>query len=58
MGKQESERGEPRVLALPRPDPRHPEGVLDTVPRAAGIERDRLAHTLTPAAGRPAAAGE
>ena len=47
MGKQESERGAPRVLAPPRPDPRHPEGVLDTVPRAAGIDVHKMSLTCT-----------
>ena len=31
----------------PRPDPRHPEAVLDTVPRAAGIDVHKMSLTCT-----------
>jgi transposase len=47
MRKQETEQGAGGVLAPPRPDPRHPEGVLDTVPRAAGIDVHKMSLTCT-----------
>ena len=31
----------------PAPDPRHPEAVLDTVPRAAGIDVHKMSLTCT-----------
>ena len=36
-----------RELASPRPDPRHPEAVLETVPRAAGIDVHKMSLTCT-----------
>ena len=47
MRKREKERGARRVLAPRRSDPRHPEGVLDTVPRAAGIDVHKMSLTRT-----------
>ena len=44
--KQEEGR-EPRGWAPPAPDPRHPEAVLDTVPRAAGIDVHKMSLTCT-----------
>ena len=37
----------PRGLAPPRPDPRHPEAVLATVARAAGIDVHKMSLTCT-----------
>ena len=37
----------PQGLAPPAPDPRHPEAVLDTVPRAAGIDVHKMSLTCT-----------
>ena len=36
-----------RELASPRPDPRHPEAVLETVSRAAGIDVHKMSLTCT-----------
>ena len=36
-----------RGLAPPRPDPRHPEAVLATVARAAGIDVHKMSLTCT-----------
>ena len=44
--KQQEERA-PQSLASPSPDPRHPEAVLDTVPRAAGIDVHKMSLTCT-----------
>ena len=38
---------EGRGSAAPPPDPRHPEAVLDTVPRAAGIDVHKMSLTCT-----------
>ena len=46
MGKQK-EGCAPRGLAPPRPDPRHPEAVLETVARAAGIDVHKMSLTCT-----------
>ena len=45
--KKQKERREPRGLAAPTPDPRHPEAVLDTVARAAGIDVHKMSLTCT-----------
>ena len=46
--KQEAEAARtPQGLAPPAPDPRHPEAVLDTVPRAAGIDVHKMSLTCT-----------
>ena len=45
--KKQKERREPRGLARPTPDPRHPEAVLDTVARAAGIDVHKMSLTCT-----------
>ena len=46
--KQKSEAARaPQGLAPPAPDPRHPEAVLDTVPRAAGIDVHKMSLTCT-----------
>ena len=37
--KKQQEKRPPQSAASPAPDPRHPEAVLDTVPRAAGCTR-------------------
>ena len=37
----------PQGVAPPAPDPRHPEAVLDTVPRAAGIDVHKMSLTCT-----------
>ena len=44
--KQQGKRA-PQSLASPSPDVRHPEAVLDTVPRAAGIDVHKMSLTCT-----------
>ena len=45
--RRQKEGREPRGWAPPAPDPRHPEAVLDTVPRAAGIDVHKMSLTCT-----------
>ena len=42
--KKQKQGGQPS-LAPPRPDPRHPEAVLDTAPRVAGIDVHKMSLT-------------
>ena len=48
MRRQQQKEGRaPRGMGAPRPDPRHPEAVLDTVERAAGIDVHKMSLTCT-----------